>query len=193
MSTKRTPLRRTMRDSLGRCWRRQHAHPRSVSSDSSDRSELATLTGLSELSEQPSSSSGPDEPESIGGNGAIGTAPPVSSEEVEAALAWAAHQFETDCGLPRPEAEFRALALVRGEFLNDPRLTSAQQNLTRCLVCGAPERLGNPLVPTVTPISDRFLWMHVEACHTEHLQRCAELVDRLLEMAGGNGHEASHA
>jgi hypothetical protein len=167
MSTKRTPLRRTMRDSLGGCWRRQHADPRSESSDSSDssdRSELATLTGLSELSEQPSSSSGPDEPESIGGNGAIGTAPPVSSEEVEAALAWAAHQFETDCGLPRPEA-----------------------------VCGAPERLGNPLVPTVTPISDRFLWMHVEACHTEHLQRCAELVDRLLEMAGGNGHEASHA
>src|SRR4051812_29985844 len=115
-----------------------------------------------------------------GANGTIGTAPPISAEEVEAAAEWAVLRLRSDRGLSCSEAEDRAVELVRGELLNDARLVPEQPNPTRCLVCGGPNAIGNPLVPVLTPIKDRHLWLHLEDCHAEHLKRQAKKADALL-------------
>src|SRR4051794_36200933 len=121
----------------------------------------------------------------IGTNGTNGTAPPISAEEVEAAVEWAVHRFRSDRGLTCSEAKARAVELVRGELLNDARLVPEQPNPTRCLVCGGPNVSWNPLVPVLTPIKDRHLWLHLEDCHAEHLKHQAQKADALLQHALG--------
>ena len=62
----------------------------------------------------------------IGPIGANGTAAPIAADEIDAAVEWAVHRFRSDHGSTHPEAEARALALVRGTLLNDPRLVPDQ-------------------------------------------------------------------
>jgi hypothetical protein len=154
----------------------------SDSSVSSDRCPDPDLSELTELSEQPLRASQPGWPEPIGANGAIGTAPPISAEEVRATVEWAVHRFIADDALPLPEAQARAVALVRGELLNDPRLTPKQPNATQCLVCAEAGRHDNPLVPVLTP-AEEHLWLHLEHCHAQHLKCQAEKADKLLATA----------
>ena len=89
----------------------------------------------------------------------------ISCEEVRAAFEVAADRFAFLRGVSRAQAEASALAMVRGALLNDARLVREQPNPTRCLVCRGPNVSRNPLVPVLTPIKDRHLWLHLEDCH----------------------------
>ncbi len=87
-------------------------------------------------------------------------------------------------GLAPALAHQRALAVLRSELRNDPRLVPVQQDPRTCLVCGRPADLARTLAAILSPHPDERLWLHLEPCHAEYLQHQAIRIDMLLAGAG---------
>jgi hypothetical protein len=94
-------------------------------------------------------------------------------------------------GRSRPEAEREAVLIVRSELRNDPRLTPEQPDPYRCLICGQRETPSRILVPVLTPVPDRHVWMHLDGCHAEHCRRQAEKAEACLQRAT-HGRSGKH-
>ena len=119
----------------------------------------------------------------IGANGAIGTAPAISAEELRASFTWIAHRLEADQGRTSYVAQGDALAILKGIVSNDPRMLLPQPIAWRCINCDESGSPGAPLVPVLAPIAGEFCWLHL-GCHDAHCRRQAERVDDLLRGAG---------
>ena len=103
----------------------------------------------------------------------------LSKLAIQVRLSWISQRLQAD-GRSRERANADALALIRSELANDPRLVPEQVNTRVCLVCGLPSQPGHALVPVLTAIPDRHLWLHRGQCHQAHLDSQAELVGRFL-------------
>ena len=90
----------------------------------------------------------------------------------------------TSLGRSPSDAERDAVPILRAELRNDPRLTPEQADPYRCLICGQGEAPGRVLVPVLTPVPDRHLWLHLNSCHAEHMRRQAEKAEACLRTAG---------
>ena len=116
----------------------------------------------------------------------------LSKLAIRVRLRWISQRLQADHGRSRERANADALALIRSELANDPRLVPEQVNTRVCLVCGLPNQPGHVLVPVLTPTPDRHLWLHHGQCHQAHLDGQAELVGGFLRAAlnPGEQHEA---
>lgn len=121
----------------------------------------------------------------FGTNGTIGTASGVSADEVRARFEWIRQRLVEEHGRGRERANSDALAILKSELLNDPRLAPVQADTTRCFICdegGTPTRV---LAPVLTARPDTPVWLHLEPCHQEHRSRCSRKVDEILVAALG--------
>ncbi len=85
-------------------------------------------------------------------------------------------------GRTRADAGRDAVAIVRAELRNDPRLYQPQGMPSLCHVCGGPESSACVLVPVLTALPGERHWLH-RACHDEHVARMAAKADALIEAA----------
>jgi hypothetical protein len=118
------------------------------------------------------------------GFGSFGTTSSIPLEEIRDRFDWTALRLREEHGLAPALAHGRAVAVLRSELHNDPRLVPVQQDPRTCLVCGRPANLARILAAILSPHPDERLWLHLEPCHAEYLQHQATRVDTLLAGAG---------
>jgi hypothetical protein len=117
-------------------------------------------------------------PPSEGALGRIGACDPGFVRLcVRVALARAMRCLEAD-GVPRDEAQQRAVALARAELNSDPRPAPDQPDTVRCLLCGEAGHPANLLIRSVGQI-----WTHEQHCHAEYTRQRHDAIDAAIQEA----------
>ena len=119
-----------------------------------------------------------------GAIGTIGTGPAIPPEEVRALFESTLRRLTQEHRLDPAEAYGRACDIVLGELLNDPRLTPRYTRFGECVVCGRREGPGRPLIPVLSPIEGKRLWLHLENCRVEYQRSQRDKALALLHDAG---------